>query len=224
MRRTLRTAASGLVLAAGVATMLGMRAAAPIRVMLLTGQQNPAHNWRATTPVLEKLLNETGLFAVTTVTVADEEVATFAADWDRYQVVVMNYDGADWPAATKTAFERYMSNGGGLVTVHAANNAFPAWPAYNEMIGIGGWRGRTETCGPYWYYRGDQLVSDLTPGRGGSHPGDRLPFKVSVRTAGHPVTRGLPATWVHHSDELYATLRGPGKNLTVLASGESNAA
>ena len=30
--------------------------------------------------------------------------------------------------------------------------------------------------------------------------------------------RGLPANWMHHTDELYSRLRGPGKNMTVLAT------
>ena len=39
----------------------------------------------------------------------------------------MNYDAPDerWPAALKASFEQYMTNGGGLVAVHAADNAFP---------------------------------------------------------------------------------------------------
>ena len=30
--------------------------------------------------------------------------------------------------------------------------------------------------------------------------------------------RGLPAEWMHATDELYTRLRGPGKNMTVLAT------
>ncbi len=67
----------------------------------------------------------------------------------------MNYDAPDerWPAALKTAFEKYVGGGGGLVVVHAADNAFAGWPAFNEMIGVGAWRGRTETAGPLWYFK-----------------------------------------------------------------------
>ncbi len=38
------------------------------------------------------------------------------------------------------------------MVVHAANNSFPMWPAYNKMIGLGGWGDRTEKDGPYVYY------------------------------------------------------------------------
>jgi type 1 glutamine amidotransferase len=88
------------------------------------------------------------------------------------------------------------------------------------MIGIGGWRGRTEKAGPYWYSTDGRITSDDTPGSAGSH-GNRVPFAVSIRETTHPITRGLPATWMHQGDELYAKLRGPGKNMTVLATAHS---
>ena len=34
--------------------------------------------------------------------------------------------------------------------------------------------------------------------------------------------KGLPHVWMHAADELYATLRGPGKNMTVLATAHSD--
>jgi len=38
---------------------------------------------------------------------------------------VLNYDAPDerWPASVKASFEEYVKNGGGLVIVHAADNA-----------------------------------------------------------------------------------------------------
>ena len=201
-------------------------AAAPIPVMLIDGESGgPWHKWAMTTPALKKELEDTGLFNVDVVTAAatSGELAAFKPDFDNYRVVVMNYDAPDgrWPAAVKTAFEQYVSNGGGLVIVHGADNAFPGWPAFNEMIGIGGWRGRTEKAGPFWYFENGKVVPDETPGNAGSH-GARVPFAVSVRDASHPITRGLPPVWMHQGDELYARLRGPGRNMTVLATAHSD--
>jgi type 1 glutamine amidotransferase len=105
--------------------------------------------------------------------------------------------------------------------VHAADNAFPGWPAYNEMLGIGGWRGRDEHAGPYWYFSDGALVHDESSGPAGSH-GRREPFRVVVRDRSHPIMRGLPDTWMHGEDELYAQLRGPGANMTVLATAYSD--
>jgi type 1 glutamine amidotransferase len=89
------------------------------------------------------------------------------------------------------------------------------------MIGVGGWRDRSEHAGPYWFYRNGMLASDQSPGRAGSH-GRRVPFQITVRDSSHPITRGLPPTWMHQGDELYARLRGPGQNMTVLATAYSD--
>ncbi len=67
-----------------------------------------------------------------------------------------------------------------------------------------------------------KLVSDPAPGAAGSH-GQRTPFQIAVRQD-HPITNGLPKLWMHQGDELYARLRGPGKNMTVLATAYSDPA
>jgi hypothetical protein len=203
-----------------------MPAAGPIRVMLLDGESGgPYHDWRATTPVLKKQLDEAGLFQVEVVTAPKwgTDFSNFRPDFSRYQVVVLNYDAPDWTPELKAAFEQFVSSGGGVVSVHAADNAFPAWPAFNEMIGIGGWRGRTEKAGPFWFYRDGALASDTSPGPAGSH-GARMPIRMETRNPEHPIMKGLPKVWMHHTDELYAALRGPGRNMTVLATAHSDPA
>ena len=220
-----RTVLLGL-LALAVA-LASPRAASPIRAMIVDGESAGAyHKWRLTTPVLKKTLEETKLFAVDVVTapMALESVSGFAPEFSRYGVVVLNYDAPDerWPASLRSSFEEYMKNGGGLVVVHAADNAFAGWKAYNEMIGVGGWRDRNESAGPNWYYNGEnKLVPDDRPGRAGSH-GARMPFAMVARDTEHPIMKGLPRTWVHQGDELYARLRGPGRNMTVLATAYSD--
>jgi hypothetical protein len=200
-------------------------AAAPIPVMLLDGESaGTYHKWALITPVLKKQLEETGLFRVDVVTAppAGGDYNSFMPDFRKYAVVVWNYDAPDerWPTDLKVSFEQYVREGGGLVSVHAADNAFPNWTAFNEMIGLGGWRGRTEQQGPYWYYNDGKLAPDPAPGPAGSH-GRRTPYQVTVR-ASHPITNGLPQQWMHQGDELYARLRGPGKNVAVLASAYSD--
>jgi type 1 glutamine amidotransferase len=223
MQRTLVVWLSVLALAA-----LPGRAAAQIPVMILDGESaGPYHDWPRVTAALRKMLEETGLFSVTVITAppAAGDFGSFDPDFARYRAVVLNYDAPDdrWPAGVKAAFDAYVAGGGGLVSVHASDNAFPGWPAFNEMVGVGGWRGRTEAAGPYWHFSGDRLVSDSSAGRAGSH-GRRVPFRVTLREANHPITRGLPSVWMHQGDELYAHLRGPGKNMTVLATAYSDPA
>ncbi|WP_263419248.1 ThuA domain-containing protein [Terriglobus albidus] len=199
-------------------------AASKIHVLILDGESAaPYHNWAAETPVLKQELEETGLFDVEVLTIQkDGDFSQFHPAWSKYQAVVLNYDAPDerWSSEVKSSFEQYMNNGGGLVTIHAADNAFPDWVAFNEMIGIGGWRGRTEKAGPHWVYKDGKLVADDKPGRAGSH-GLRLPFQLTVRDANHPITKGLPKQWMHQGDEMYANLRGPGK-MTVLATAYSD--
>jgi uncharacterized protein len=199
---------------------LPVLAADPIPVMLLDGQSGgPYHQWRLVTPVLKKQLEETGLFRVDVVTSpqSDGDFSNFNPDFKKYKVVVSNYDAPEWPDRLKKAFEDYMNAGGGFVSVHAANNAFPGWGAYNRMIGIGGWRGRDEKSGPLWFIRDGKLTSDPSPGKAGSH-GARWPYAVTAQQPEHPILKGLHKVWMHAGDELYATLRGPGENMTVLAT------
>jgi uncharacterized protein len=211
-----------LLMIAGFCT--AAHAAGLIRVAILDGQSAGAyHNWKLTTPVLKKELEETGLFVVTVITAptSDGDFSSFKPEFSHYRAIVMNYDGPDWPADLRAQFEKYVSDGGGLVIVHAADNAFPEWTAYNEMIGIGGWRKRDERAGPHWYWDGEKIVADTTPGSAGQH-GARLPFEVTTRDPEHPIMKGLPPEWLHANDELYGALRGPGKNMTVLATAHSD--
>jgi hypothetical protein len=215
--KTLLVLSTSLMLAA-----LAVEAAPPIRVMILDGESGgPYHNWKALTPALQKQLEETGLFQVDVVTAppANGDFSAFKPEFSKYKAIVFNYDAPDarWSAEIKASFEKYMSEGGGLVIVHGADNAFPQWQAFNEMIGIGGWRGRNEKSGPLWYYKDGKLVSDNSPGLAGSH-GARLPFRITTQNATHPIMKGLPKIFLHQGDELYGKMRGPGKNMTVLAT------
>jgi type 1 glutamine amidotransferase len=187
-----------------------------LKALIIDGQNN--HNWQATTPLLKKHLEDSGLFMVdVSTTPPSGDLSGFKPDFGAYNVVVSNYNGAEWPEETERAFEKYMREGGGLVIVHAADNAFPQWRAYNEMIGLGGWGGRNEKSGPYLRLRDGQFIRDPSPGGGGSH-GTQHPFLVVIRNSKHPITAGLPSSWMHAADELYDRLRGPAQNLTVLAT------
>ncbi len=151
--------------------------------------------------------------------------ADFAPNFSNYDVVINNngWRAQPWPKATQKAFEDFIQSGGGLVIVHAADNSWPEWPAYNEMIGLGGWGDRTEKSGPYVYYNDEgELVRDTSPGRGGSH-GPQHEFQITIRNAVHPITQGMPKQWLHAKDELYDRLRGPAKNMEILATTYSSA-
>jgi len=189
----------------------------PLKALIVDGQN--AHNWKETSPVLKTLLEDSGMFQVDVATSPPkgQDMSGFQPDFSKYALVVLNYQGDEWAADTKQAFVDYVKNGGGVLVYHFACAAFPKWPEYNEIIGLGGWGGRNETAGPYLRLRDGQFVRDETPGRGGGH-GPMQPFQLIVREPNHPITQGLPPTFMHVDDELYGWLRGPAKNLTVLAT------
>jgi type 1 glutamine amidotransferase len=197
--------------------------AAPLKVLLIDGQNN--HDWKTTSPVLKQILEEDGLATVDVATspAKGEDMNGFVPNFAAYQVVVSNYNGALWSPAAQEAFEKYVSGGGGFVPVHAANNSFPEWKAYNEMIGVGGWGGRNEKSGPWLRLRDGKWTPDTAPGSGGHH-GQQHEFLMVTRAPEHPITAGLPAKWMHTKDELYDRLRGPAQNVTVLASAFSDPA
>jgi type 1 glutamine amidotransferase len=193
-----------------------------LRVLIVDGQNN--HDWRTTTPLLKKALEVCGRFTVDVATSPPEgqDMSGFRPRFAKYDVVVSNYNGDRWSAETEKDFAAYVTRGGGFVSVHAANNAFPEWQDYNHMIGLGGWYGRTEKSGPYVYLdNNDQVVRDDSPGAGGHH-GPQHEFQVRSRDANHPIMRGLPRLWMHTKDELYDSLRGPGENLHILATAYSD--
>jgi uncharacterized protein len=216
-RRILFALISGLALASSAA-------AEKLKVLIVDGQNN--HQWQITTPVLVNALERSGAFTVAVSTSPAKDAPKQA--WDAWRpkfsdfaVVVSNYNGADWPEAVQQDFESYVRNGGGFVSVHAANNSFPAWKAYNDMIGVGGWGGRNEKSGPWLYVKDGKLFRDTSAGNGGAH-GPQHAFVVEIQNLNHPITRGLPAKWLHSTDELYSRLRGPAENVEILSASLSD--
>lgn len=212
-----------LLLSCACATLNHAGAAEPLRALIVDGQNNHGV-WPQTTQMMKSYLEQTGLFEVDVATTAPKGTdPDFKPDFSKYDVVVNNFGhgAAPWPQETQTAFEKFVASGGGHVVIHAANNSFPEWQAYNEMIGLGGWGGRNEASGPYVYFndKGD-LIRDTSKGRGGNH-GAQWEFPVVVRDGQHPITQGMPTEWMHAKDELYDMLRGPGQNMQILATAES---
>ena len=219
-RRLFLTLLAGCVLAG--LPVPAATAADKLRVLIVDGQNN--HDWRMMTPPMKADLEKSGRFTVDVVTTPPAKSPksawdAFHPDFGKYDVVLSNYNGEPWPEEVQKALEDYVSKGGGLSIIHAANNSFPDWPAYNKMIGLG-WRG------PDY---GDRVTVDeagkvvRTPkgeGPGAGH-GPQHAFKVVVRDADHPITRGMPAEWMHATDELYHGQRGPAQDMQILATAYS---
>jgi len=215
----------------------------PIKVLIMDGQNNHG-DWPKTTVMMKKYLEDTGRFKVdiartaftwkgedrlkefplegkTTESLNEPKTdPNFKPEFSDYHVVINNFGwrAAPLPDETMQGLEMFLAQGGGMVVVHAANNSWPEWVAYNKMIGLGGWGDRDERSGPYVYVNEKgETVRDTSPGKGGAH-GPQHNYQIVVRTPDHPITEGLPRSWMHTKDELYERLRGPADNMTILAT------
>src|SRR4029079_2191955 len=112
-----------------------------------------------------------------------------------YEVIVfLNDDGEGiLNAAQRTALERWMLRGGGIVGIHADANADRNWAWKGDMMG-GAWFA--------------------------NHPSGALQFQnatVRIEDPDHPATQGIPAAWVRN-DERYNLTAEPRGKVHVLAT------
>jgi type 1 glutamine amidotransferase len=230
-----------LLLAAVFLASTGAAAVAQdkIKVLIVDGQNN--HNYKAMTPFMKEQLEKSGLFAVEVSTTPPaapkaaktetpeqkearekkvEELKDQWAHWrpkfTDYKVVLSNYNGELWPPEVSAAFEEYVKGGGGFLVIHAANNAFSGWKEYDQMIGLG-WRGKDYGARVFYDDAGVLQRQEAKDGPGAGH-GAQHEFLITVRDGEHPITKGMPKTWLHAIDELYQGQRGPAEKMQVLAS------
>lgn len=199
------------------------RADEKIKVLIIDGQNN--HNWQQTTPIMKKIYEGTGRFAVDVATSPakgqKEEMAKFRPELAKYQVVVSNYNGEPWGKDLNDDLDALLKEGKiGFVVVHAANNAFGGWKEYDLMIGMG-WRDAKAGKRLKYDDEGKELIvaAGADSGSGHRYTG---PFTVKLRDAEHAVTKGMPKEWAHVRDELYDNMRGPIENVKVLATAYSS--
>lgn len=221
LRRTSAVVLATFCLVFSLGLAQGQETPAKIRVLIIDGQHN--HAWRETTAFLKAALEKSGRFAVdvsSNLKPNDKpgKVPTvpFPPDLSRYQVVLSNYNGAAWPGEFRKAVEERVRNGTlGFVLFHAANNCFSDWPEFNRMIGLA-WRNAKF---------GDRLFVDdqgklvrIPKGEGGGTGETNHPYAIVLREKDHPITRGMPAEWLHVKDQLMFNLRGPAEEVHVLAT------
>jgi len=195
-----------------------------LSLLIVDGMNN--HDWPRATKIFREILGSSGRFTVDVSTSPPADASNEA--WDQwrpefatYDVVLSNFNGGHkptslhWPREVEKALEGYVSEGGGLVIYHSANNSFPNWPAYNEMIGLG-WRGRD--FGPSLIVGPDENVIEIPKGHG-RNPGHgpEHDFQITVLDCDHPITKGLPKEWNHRHEQLTHGQHGPAKNITVLS-------
>lgn len=157
----------------------------PIKTLIVDGSNN--HDCGATTPVITEMMEASGRFTVDVSTCPQNpsQMGEYKPDFAKYDLVVVNNgnNANNWVRETEVAFEEFVAAGGGVVIYHAADNAWPDWKAYNEMIGIGGWGRRDHTAGPYIYMdKEGNVIRDVSKGKTGGH-GSQESFLITVRRA-----------------------------------------
>ena len=165
-----------------------------IQALIITGQNG--HDWRGTTPVLRKILEDTGKFEVR---VTEEFRGAGPETLAPYDVVVVNYyerrrPELRWGERAENAFLDFVKSGKGVVVFHFSTAAFDGWTEY-EKICAGNWR----------------------PNQG--HHSAPHDFTVDITDRDHPITKGMKKSFPQTNDELYANLRWqPEGSFHVLAT------
>jgi type 1 glutamine amidotransferase len=175
----------------------------PIPTLILTGDSDPGHQWRETTPALTAALNsEDPRFQVT---VSEDPEVLARPELSRYKLIVLNYvnwNHAELSGAARSNFAKYLNSGGGLAIVHFASAAFSAdlpggakadWPEFRKI------------CRRVW----SEAKSTHDPYE---------TFHITVLDSVHPAARGVP--FYQAKDELYGNLEGSAP-IHVLATGRA---
>ncbi len=182
-----------LLITAGAFAMPSHRASKkPICVLIVTGMDHPAHDWRKTTEALKGELTKDLRMKVE---VLEDPYRLDSVELKRYDVVFLNFNNWQKPdpgAKAEENLKQFVARGGGLVLMHFACGAFGNWSEFPNLAGRV-WD-RKNTHDPLGYFR-VELVNKL-----------------------HPVTSGMES--YDTDDELYICLTGD-KPVELLAEARS---
>jgi len=167
----------------------------PLRVQIYAGNEaHKWHNWEKTTPAIQALLEKDSRMQVR-ISHNIEDLAKLSRE--NTDVVVQNYvnwqDPTVLSAESRSAFVKFLEQGGGLVLVHFANGAWhfslpmaeaAAWPEYQKIVRR------------MWNHKG----------KSGHDAFGR--FSVRPTELSDPITAGLKPFEV--TDELYFRQEGEG--------------
>ena len=170
----------------------GTDQAPPVRVLVVTGVDHPAHNWKLTAPALKRILQEDGR---ATVTIAPDPDVLATNNVFKYDVVLLHFRNEKplpHENQARANLQRLVKEGHGLVLIHFACGAFGDWPGFGDLAGMV-WDGKN------------------------SHD-PRGPYGVHIVNSHHPITAGL--TDFQADDELYICL-SQRRPVEVLAQARS---
>jgi len=166
--------------------------AEPIRVVIVTGDDHPAHLWKETGPAVRRILEEDERFRAELVEDMEFLASDKLFDYDLVFLHFKNYKPLARGEQAKANLTKFVGEGRGLVVFHFACGAFEDWPEFRNL------------AGKVW----DQKT--------GHDP--RGPFTVKIVNTEHPITRGMKD--FQADDELYICVVGE-RPVELLATARS---
>jgi uncharacterized protein len=167
-----------------------------INVVIVTGSEVSAHNWKEQSACTSEILIAAGKFDVKTV--EDLKLLDSAEDLAKFDVVALvgSFNGGKWELSDdgKKNLLTFVKDGKGLYVQHYASASWQKWADFTDLVG------------KRWV-------------NGKSGHNARAPFDAKVSDVESPITKGLKG--FHTDDELYAKLQGTGEFKT-LVTGDSD--
>ncbi len=162
-------------------------------LLIITGVDR-YHDWNANSGKVRRILQAGGFEAV----ISEDPWVLTTPGMERYDgiVLVLNTDDR-WPASVERALAELVRGGKGIGIVHSANNCFPGWDEFEEMVGL------------LWRRTGEGNRADH------DHYG---PYTVEIVDKQHFITGGMEDFTI--TDELYRDLT-KYSDFHVLAEGFS---
>lgn len=164
------------------------------KVLLITCDEGAGHNWAATSPAIEALLEPA--FDLSVVRNLGELVSSDIAG--RFDAIVLHGIFGRNHAAEE-AIERYVHAGRGLVVVHIASAAFEGSARFRRLVG---------RVWEYGGYPSEPFTS--------SHP-PRGAFRIDIVDPKHPITAGMTAFTVEDDERYQDLLVAPDTRTHTLA-------
>ncbi len=187
---------------AAAQTAAAQPSTAPIKVLIITGDNVSAHKWQENSKAVQDILENDSRIKVDITATPSKDLTE--ENLAKYDVLLLNYKETPtgppesrWSDSNKAAFLKAVRDGKGLVAYHFASSAFtkPNWDEFEKAV-AGGWRTQ------------------------GFH-GPAHVFSVKKTDTKHPISDGLPAQFEHTIDELYQnSMMLPGS--VVLATAYSD--
>jgi len=166
-----------------------------LNVLLLTGEDVSAHNWKEIAAATTEILQASGKFDVKQA--EDFKLLESADDLAKFDVIVQTgcfTKKVDLSDQAKANLLNFVKNGKGIYLQHLATASFPKWEDFGKL------------CGRYWVM-----------GKSGHNA--RSVFEAKIADTDHPITKGLKD--FKTDDELYAKLQGTA-DVKALVTGDSD--